>query len=59
MHKYGLRQRKFGSYEFKNRAGGRIWIVELFVLGLERKNGRCAEDIHIPNRILFRTIAFI
>lgn len=59
IRKYRLRQRKFGSYKFKSRARGRIWIMELFGLGLKRKNGRFAEDIHTPNRILFRTIALI
>lgn len=49
MPKYRLRQGKFGSYKREGRAAGRIWIIELFGLGLEGKNERFAEDIHIPN----------
>lgn len=49
MPMYILRQGKFVSYKFGSRAAGRTWIMELFGLGFDGKNGRLAEDIHITN----------
>lgn len=49
MPKYRLRHGKFGNYKLRSRAAGIIWIMELSGLGLEGKDGRFAEDIHILN----------